>query len=290
MANLEHRSKQRLDHYLMEKYPEVSRGFLQKLCATDQVLVDKEPQKGGYKLSGTEKIVVLFDMDGIGKVPDIDLNVVYEDDDCVVVDKPAGVLSHALSKFHGEPSVASFLRQRLLATKDEAWKAEDLRFGIVHRLDRLTSGLMICAKNQTMMRHLQKQFHDRTVTKVYKAVVEGVPTKPEMILDLPLERNPKAPATFRVGANGKNAITHMKVLQSTALYTLIELRPQTGRTHQLRVHMQYVGHSIIGDFLYGGMEAPRLFLHAEHLDVPFPDGTLKSFSSPIPTEFGALLR
>lgn len=289
MANIEHKSRMRLDHFLMEQYPEVSRGFLQKLCATDQVLVNNEPQKGGYKLHEIDKVRVLFDMQSIGKVPDIELDIVYEDSDCIVVDKPAGVLSHALSKFHGEPSVASFLRQRVLASDNKTWKAEDLRFGIVHRLDRLTSGLMICAKNQGMMRHLQKQFHDRTVTKVYKAVVDGIISEPEMMLDLPLERNPKAPATFRVGVRGKSASTHLKVMKTSSLYSLLELRPQTGRTHQLRVHVSHIMHPIVGDFLYGGSESSRLFLHAEQLHVPFPDGTIKEFHSQLPAEFEALV-
>jgi 23S rRNA pseudouridine1911/1915/1917 synthase len=174
MANIEHRTRERLDVWLMTHYPDFSRAFLQKLCKEDKVLVDGEPQKGGFKLRGKEKIELLHDMKQIiGLVPDIDLPIIYEDENVIVINKPAGVLSHGLSKFLGEPSVASFLRQRLNSKTTKEWKAEDLRFGIVHRLDRVTSGVMICAKNQATMRLLQKQFHDRLVKKVYWAIVEG---------------------------------------------------------------------------------------------------------------------
>ncbi len=286
MANIEHQTRLRLDHYLMETYPEISRGFLQKLCASDQVLVDKLPQKSGYKLKGTEKISVLFDLDNVERVPDIDIPVIYEDENCLIVNKPSGVLSHALSKFHGEASVASFLRQRLLAEKYQTWKASDLRFGIVHRLDRITSGLMICAKNQETMRYLQKSFHDRKVQKTYTAVVIGVLKQNEALVDLPIERNPKAPATFRVGANGKTAQTRYNVLRNSDKYSELELKPITGRTHQLRVHMDYLKHPIVGDFLYNGEKAERLMLHAQILELVLPNNTdVSKFEAPKPAEF-----
>lgn len=286
MTNIEHQTKQRLDHYLMETYPDISRGFLQKLCATEQILVDGTPQKSGYKLNGSEKVEVLFDIKNVEKVPSIDIPVIYEDENCIIVDKPSGVLSHALSKFHGEPSVASFLRQRLLADKSKNWKASDLRFGIVHRLDRVTSGLMICAKNQETMRYLQKEFHDRNVQKTYVAIVQGVPKEPEALLDLPIERNPKAPATFRVGPNGKIAQTKYKVIMNNGNYSKVELKPITGRTHQLRVHMTYLKHPIVGDFLYEGEKADRLMLHARSLELRlYGEEKAVKFESPLPFEF-----
>lgn len=290
MANLEPLARTRLDVWLMQKYPDFSRAFLQKLCTQDKVLVNDVPQKGGYKLRGEESIEVLHDMTQIiGLIPDIDLPIVYEDDDVIVVNKPAGVLSHGLSKFLGEPSVASFLRQRLTADKTGSWKPEDLRFGIVHRLDRVTSGLMICAKNQDAMRHLQKQFHDRKVEKIYWALVVGRLKHEEAMLDLPIERNPKAPSTFRVGPNGKSAQTRYKVLkeieQEGRTLSLVALYPKTGRTHQLRVHMLHIGHPIVGDVLYGGVSADRLYLHAHELDLVLPGGESKRFIAPLPEAF-----
>lgn len=290
MANIEHQSKERLDYWLMRQYPDFSRAFLQKLCSEGKVLVNGAPQKSGYKLHGDEQIIIDHDMkNSLAFVPDVDLPILYEDDNVIVIDKPAGVLSHGLSKFLGEPSVASFLRQRLKIDKKMGWKPEDLRFGIVHRLDRVTSGVMICAKNQETMRVLQKQFHDRTVKKVYRAIVQGHMKMPEALLDLPLERNPKAPATWRVGPNGKAAQTHYKVLAETDAYSVVELLPRSGRTHQLRVHLQHTGHPIVGDMLYKGKKADRLYLHAYQLTVELPKVGVKTFVAPIPFEFKELL-
>lgn len=289
MANLEHIKRERLDVWLMKKYPDYSRAFLQKLCNEDKILVDGTPQKSGYKLKGGEKIKSLHDMKSIiGLVSDIELPILYEDDNVIVINKPAGVLSHGLSKFLGEPSVASFLRQRLITNQKGEWKAEDLRFGIVHRLDRVTSGVMICAKNQETMRFLQKQFHDRKVGKTYLALIDGELKLPEALLDLPIERNPKAPATFRVGPNGKIAQTAYKVLKvhnNTGVVTLVELRPKTGRTHQLRVHLVHLKHPIIGDKLYEGSAADRLYLHAYKLEIAIPNIGKKTFVAEVPQEF-----
>lgn len=295
MANIEHQSKERLDVWLMKKYPDFSRAFLQKLCSDSKILVNASPQKSGYKLNGTEDIEILHDMaNSLAIVPDVDIPIIYEDNNVLVINKPAGVLSHGLSKFLGEPSVASFLKQKLLAdisdnSQSYEWKAEDLRFGIVHRLDRMTSGIMICAKNQTAMRHLQKQFHDRSVQKVYTAIVSGHLKHKEAILDLPLERNPKAPATWRVGANGKQATTHYKVIQETDTRSFVELYPKSGRTHQLRVHLAHTGHSIIGDYLYKGAKSDRMYLHAHKLSLNIPEFGDKTFVASIPLEFTKLM-
>ena len=290
MANIEHQTRTRLDVWLMQKYPDFSRAFLQKLCNEEKVLVNGTPQRGGYKLRGHEEIEVQHDMKQIiGLTPDIELPILFEDSDVIVINKPDGLLSHGLSKFLGEPSVASYLRQRLKLNKTKDWKAEDLRFGIVHRLDRVTSGVMICAKNQDAMRHLQKQFHDRKVEKIYWALISGEPKHPEAILDLPIERNPKMPSIFRVGANGKSAQTRYEVLKSFEhegkIRCLVALYPKTGRTHQLRVHMQHIGHPIVGDLLYGGEKAERLYLHAYELDIKLPSGEKQRFIAPLPDNF-----
>lgn len=302
MANLEITKRERLDTWLMRKYPDFSRAFLQKLCNENKVLVNENPQKSGFKLRGDESIHVNHDMkNSLPDIPDINLNIIYEDDNVVVIDKPAGVLSHGLTKFLSEPSVASFLRQKLnkeassrsdLENKvksNKNWKPEDLRFGIVHRLDRVTSGVMICAKNLETMRMLQKQFHDRKVTKQYVAIIQGTLKEKEAIIDLPLGRNPKAPATWRVDQNGKPAITQYKLIKSSNTYSFVELYPKTGRTHQLRVHMQYLGHPIVGDFLYKGVKADRLYLHAQKLTINIPNVGDKLFEAKIPNEFTKLM-
>lgn len=274
--------KIRLDHYLAQQYPDISRSFLQKLCNTDQVLVNGKPQKSGYKLSPEDKVTVLYDMAGIEKIPDIELPILYQDQNVIVINKPVGVISHSRGKFWNEPSVASFIRQ-ITGQAGE-------RPGIVHRLDRATSGIMICAKNEKSMAFLQKQFADRQVRKAYLAITGGHIDPSEAIIDMPIERNPKMPSRFRVGSNGKVAQTKYKVQDSNELYDQILLEPLTGRTHQLRVHLAHLGHPILGDTLYGGSLADRLFLHAHTLAIKLPDNTTQTFVAPLPAIFKRVMK
>lgn len=274
-------TKTRLDVFIAEKFPAISRSFLQKLCASDQVLVNGIPQKSGYKLRPADKVQVLYDMASIDEIEDIDLPIVFENDDVVVINKPAGVISHARGRYWNEPSVASFVRQLTGITGERA--------GIVHRLDRATSGVMICAKTASAMAYLQKQFADRTTVKTYAAVTAGHLKPEHAVIDMPIERNPKAPSTFRVGPNGKVAQTEYKVLSNSEHYELVELVPKTGRTHQLRVHLKHAGHPIIGDTLYAGQSAERLYLHAHSLELKLPTGEKHKFVSPLPPEFEELL-
>ena len=275
----EHTRRMRLDQFVVQEKPRISRAFAIKLIESGKALVNGEIQKGGYKLRETDTVTIDFDESTLGVVPDIDLPVLYEDDDVVVVNKPAGVISHARGIYWDEPSVASFIRQRNVDLVGE-------RAGIVHRLDRATSGVMICAKNPAAMTFLQKQFADRKVEKTYIAVVEGHIDTDEAFIDMPIERNPKLPSTFRVGPNGKAATTHYKVLEVGENCSLVQLRPKTGRTHQLRVHMQKIGHPIVGDPLYGkGAFGDRLFLCAQSLTIKLPSGEEKTFEIPTPEIF-----
>lgn len=269
--------KQRLDHYLAELYTDVSRAFLQKLCSSDQVLVNGQPEKSGFKLKPTDEVKVLYDMAAIEKIDTIDLPILYQDDDVLVINKPAGVISHARGKYWNEPSVASFIRQLTNQAGDRA--------GIVHRLDRATSGVMICAKTVEAMIFLQKQFADRKVEKTYMAIIVGQLEPAEAIIDMPIERNPKMPSTFRVGPNGKPAQTAYKVLKKGEQHSQVQLQPKTGRTHQLRVHLANQGHPIVGDTLYNGEPADRLMLHAHKLELTLLDGKKRSFKAPLPAEF-----
>ncbi|HEU4985334.1 MAG TPA: RluA family pseudouridine synthase, partial [Nitrososphaera sp.] len=252
---------------------------IQKLCEEGRVTVGGQINKAGYKLRQGDEVAVDYDEAEFGRVDDIDLPVLYEDDDCVVINKPAGVLTHALGKHGSEASVASFLRDKVNGLDGD-------RAGIVHRLDRATSGVIIGAKNQKALSALQKQFSQRKVKKTYIAVVQGHLDPAEAVIDMPIERNPKAPSTFRVGSNGKEARTHYKVLEVGDRYSLLELTPETGRTHQLRVHLAKVGHPIVGDPLYGGAKyGDRLFLHAKSLEITLPTSERKTFAAPLPDEF-----
>jgi RluA family pseudouridine synthase len=188
------------------------------------------------------------------------------------------MLTHSKGLFNPEATVSTWLRSRLTAMSGE-------RAGIVHRLDRATSGVMICAKTPEALGWLQKQFSQRKTRKSYAAVVTGGMPEPEAIIDMPIERNPKKPQTFRVGPGGKSAITAYKVLATNDQLSMLELKPETGRTHQLRVHLAQLGHPILGDALYGGPPADRLYLHAESLELTLPNRERKTFTVPTPPEF-----
>lgn len=271
----------RLDSVVAEAMPLLSRAYVQKLCDSGHVLVNGEITKVGYKLRGGDAISVDYDESVMGVIPQIDLPILYEDDDCVAINKPVGVLTHALGKHGNEASVASFLRQHVTDIEGD-------RAGIVHRLDRPTSGVIIGAKNQAALSWLQKQFSQRKVKKTYIAVVKGHLDPEEAVIDMPIERNPKAPSMFRVGPNGKSASTRYKVLKQNDTFSLVELTPETGRTHQLRVHLAKVGHPIVGDPLYSdGKYTDRLFLHALSLEITLPNRQRKTFAAPLPEEFEA---
>lgn len=272
----------RADVILANMYPIYSRSALAKLFAEDKVKLSGKPIKTGSKiLSSSELNVDISSLEA--PLPSIELPVIYEDDNCIVINKPSGILTHAPGNFTNEPSVASFLRQ-------EVDTLEGNRGGIVHRLDRATSGVLLCAKSPEALSFFQKQFAERKVIKTYVAAIEGHIKPLKAMIDMPIERNPKAPATFRVGANGKTAQTVYEVTESGNKNDLIELTPKTGRTHQLRVHLARQGHPILGDQLYGQKSSySRLYLHAKSLEISMPDGTRHKFNAPVPKDFKEVL-
>lgn len=269
---------QRLDIFVAQILPSLSRAFSQKLIEDNKVVVNKQPEKASYHLRAGDKIAIDYDLKRQTQIPKIELPILYEDDDCVVIDKPAGVLSHSKGAFNPEATVATWLAGR--------WQGpSDSRAGIVHRLDRTTSGLIICAKHPAAQNWLQKQFSERKVQKTYIAIVPGHLEPAEAIIDMPIERHPRHPHLFRVGSNGKSAVTHYKVVESLGDYDVVELRPETGRTHQLRVHLKQLGHPIVGDVLYGGEEADRVYLHAASLELVLPSRSKLRIVSPKPKAF-----
>ncbi|HSX06971.1 MAG TPA: RluA family pseudouridine synthase [Candidatus Saccharimonadia bacterium] len=280
MSNLEISRAQRLDQKVVELIPELSRGFAARLIEDGKVTVNSTIQtKPGYKLRADSKVVVDYNIAELAQIPEIELEVLYEDDDCVVINKPIGVLSHSKGAFNPEGTVATWLRSRLKGLSGE-------RGGIVHRLDRATSGVMICAKTPEALSWLQKQFATRNVKKTYVAVVTGQLNPPEAVIEMPIGRNPKAPATFRVDVQGKYAKTSYSTMTKNDKYSLVELKPETGRTHQLRVHLGHLHHPIVGDVLYNGESADRLYLHAEHLEITILNGhERKVFTAPLPPAF-----
>lgn len=271
----------RVDVLVAEKLG-ASRAFAQKLIDEGKARVNSDTEKHSYHLKVGDKVQIDFDLRKM-QIPKINLPVLYEDDDCVVVDKPVGVLSHNKGEFNPEATVATWLKPRVRGL-------EGNRAGIVHRLDRSTSGVMIAAKTPEALRWLQKQFSQRKVKKTYVAIAEGELDPTEAVIDMPIERNPKRPQTFRASSTGKPAITNYKVLKTSDKYSLVELRPLTGRTHQLRVHLKQLGHPILGDTLYGGTSAERVYLHAESLEITLPNKESKVFESSVPTVFSRKLK
>lgn len=273
----------RLDIYVVEQHPSISRAFAAKLVEQGKVLVNDQPSKPGYKLKNSDNIKIDYTPEEEAKVPKIDLPIIYEDDDCIVINKPVGILTHSKGAFNPEATVSTFVRDRIKVLAGD-------RAGIVHRLDRATSGVIICAKHPVALSFLQKQFSQRKAKKIYKAIITGHLEPAHAIIDMPIERNPKAPATFRVGANGKSALTEYEVMKTSGNYSQLQLKPQTGRTHQLRVHLSHQGHPIVGDVLYGGEPAERLYLHAYSLEITLPNRERKTFTAPLPKDFTEKMR
>jgi len=267
----------RFDAAAAEMLPSLSRMYVHALIEGRRILLNGEQQKGGYKLRVGDVITTDFDESEIEQIADIELPILYEDDDVLIVNKPEGIISHSRSKYWNEPSVASFVRQKC--------GREGERAGIVNRLDRATSGVMVCAKNQEALSFLHKQFSTRKVKKTYIALVHGEMTPPEGVIDLPLERNPIPPFRFQVSSTGKSAQTKYSVIKQQGSYRLLKLEPLTGRSHQLRVHLAAKNHPIVGDELYNGERAERLFLHALSLEIALPSGKRELFEAELPESF-----
>ena len=261
--------KVRLDHLMMDIYKSYNRASLQKFIETGFVTVD-----GALATKPNQKFLpgVKIDL----KIPDIMKNedlvpdTIYEDGNVIVLNKPAGLLSMAKGEYCPEVTLE--------------------KYGLlVHRLDRDTSGVVIMAKNPETQSFLRRQFQDRKTHKTYYAIVEGRPKWDEARIDLPIAREKKRPTTFRVEAGGKPSETYYRVLKSNDRYSLLELRPTTGRTHQLRVHLKYLGHPILGDLVYGNERADRLYLHASKLEITLPGGKRTTFTADLPQEFKNVL-
>ena len=274
----------RLDQYVAQFWPEYSRSTWQKYIKLGYVRVNgivKDSPK--FELGEDDEVTV-----HIAAEPDHSkktLPVVYEDDHVVVINKPAGVLTHAKGEISEEFTVADYVRTLMTEPEDNN------RPGIVHRLDRDTSGIIISAKDSETKGLLQKQFQDRKAHKTYLAVVRGLPKQLIATLDLPIERNPKKPSEHRVGVNGKHAITRYEVLAHNNLYSVVQLKPETGRTHQLRVHMAHIGTPIVGDRIYGSEKSPigRLCLHAQSLEITIPPSKRETFSAEPPADFAKFI-
>lgn len=270
--------KRRLDHELANRYPKLTRSTLQKYIKAGHVKVD------GVVVTKPKQDVL--ETDDIAMVPpeftdfsSHELPIIYIDDNVIVVNKPTGVLTHSKGVLNDEFTVADFFRRYT------TFGLETSRPGVVHRLDRDTSGIIIGARHDEAADMLKKQFADRKAKKEYMAVTEGIPKEMSAVIDLPIGRTPSAPSTFRVDPSGKSAQTTYEVVGTNDTQALVKLWPKTGRTHQLRVHMQYLNAPIAGDRVYGKKKDVRLFLHAHSLEITIPASKRETFTAPVPKEF-----
>lgn len=267
----------RLDIALVEQFGNESRSTYQKRISRGEVFINGVAQTSTKHAVKNNDVITLHETEVILEMPDVE--VIYEDENVLVINKPVGLLTHAKGAMIEETTASDIIKPKT------SYKSDTNRPGIVHRLDRDTSGVLLMVKNDETAALIGKQFTNRTTKKEYAAVVSGTPKQEKAKIDLPISRNPSAPSTFRVGAGGKNAETVYEVVEQGATRALMMLKPRTGRTHQLRVHMAYIGTPIVGDKVYGVESADRMFLHAHKLEVTLPGGKRTVFEAPIPREF-----
>lgn len=274
----------RLDTRVSQELDDKSRSYANKLIKLGNVKVNGTAVlKPSYMVSEND-ILDIADQVVPQESANFDVEVLYEDDDTLVLDKPVGMLTHSKGAFYPEQTIASYIQPKL--SKEFAGTNRD---GIVHRLDRATSGVILCAKTPEAEKWYKVQFADRKVQKTYLAVATGTLKHQKAVIDLPIERNPKKPQFFRVGPHGKPSVTEYETLKESTIknkkVTLLKLTPTTGRTHQLRVHLSELDCPILGDTFYGGEKYDRLMLHASQLDITLHDKEKKTFVASTPKEF-----
>lgn len=265
----------RADVFLAAELPRLPRSQWQKMFRAGLIRRGGKNIKPSTELNSGDELAILQQPDRANPAYQA-IDVVYKDKDVVVINKPAGVLVHTATVIKREPTVQTFIQDYL--------KEDVERGGIVHRLDRTTSGVMICARTEQARQHLQRQFAERAVAKWYVARIAGELADEEILIDIPIQRHPKKPQQFRPGISGKPAQTQVYVLGRKDGVTELLLRPITGRTHQLRVHAAHLGHPIVGDKLYQGPDADRLALHAFRLSLQLPNGQTKTFQAELPND------
>jgi 23S rRNA pseudouridine1911/1915/1917 synthase len=300
----------RLDRYVAERLALLSRSQLKARCQT--VLVNERKVKISYTVKGGDTLSLTWaESDPLDLIPeDLLLTVLYEDENVVVLNKEQGMVVHpGAGNHHGTLANALLFRRSRRGISEMGEEpavpaaAEPWRLGIVHRLDKDTSGVIIAAYNNEALAFLAEQFKSRHTQKVYAAIVQGTPAEQSGTIETYITRDRHDRKRFAVSTNsgsanrGKLAVTHYRVIRSWGAYSLLLLRPQTGRTHQLRVHLRHLGHPILGDPIYGVKDSrfptASLMLHAKSLGIVLPDAMERErhvFSAPLPERFLTVLR
>ncbi len=284
----------RLDVYLTEQYEELSRSYIQKLIKEKLVRVNGKIEKAKYIVNLDDKIKVnLPEKEEISIKPEkISIDIVYEDEDLIVINKPQGMVVHPAPGHYSGTLVNALLHH----CGDNLSNINGMmRPGIVHRIDKDTSGLLVVAKNNKSHEILANQFKEHTNTRKYRAIVVGNIKEEEASVDAPIGRHPVDRLKRAVINNGKHAVTHFKVLNRFKNYTYIEARLETGRTHQIRVHLSYIGNPLLGDPIYGPKSSKfnlkGQILHAKVLGFIHPSkGEYMEFVSELPNYFEKILK
>ena len=279
----------RADKYLSDLLPDLSRSYIQKQIGDGLLLINGKPSKSGYKVKADD-IILLQVPDSVEpdiKPENIPINIVYEDEDVAIVNKPRGMVVHP-SAGHYEGTLVNALMYHLDGRLSGINGV--LRPGIVHRIDRDTSGLLIICKSDFAHGKIAEQLKEHSADRIYHAIVHGSLKENEGTVDAPLGRSPQDRKKMAIVPGGKRAVTHYKVLERFNGYTYIELKLETGRTHQIRVHMTSLGHPLMGDPVYGTQKEPvklnGQMLHAKTIGFISPSkGSYLSFDSELPEDF-----
>ena len=281
----------RIDKYLANELEDVTRSQVQLLINDEKVLVNNKVVKCNYILKTNDEIYVEIPDPVVAdiKPENIPLDIYYEDSDVIVINKPSGMVVHPGNGNYEHTLVNALMYH----CQDLSSINGTIRAGIVHRIDKDTSGLLVACKNDFAHKELSKQFMNKTVSRKYYAICYGVIPHNQGKIDAPIGRNPQNRQQMAVVENGKHAVTHFKVLERFDKYTLCEMVLETGRTHQIRVHMKYIGYPLVGDPLYG----PRnvigdhgQFLHAKTLGFTHPrTNKFIEFTSPLPDYYEEFL-
>ena len=279
--------KGRLDKVIAEKITDLSRTKIKELVNDKNILVNNKAEKVSYKVQSGDVIdVTIPPVKPLSlEAENLHLDIVYEDSDVIVVNKPQGMVVHP-SAGHPDHTLVNGL---LYHTRDLADSPEGFRPGIVHRIDKDTSGLLMIAKNDKARESLEKQLAEKINKREYLAIVHGNFEVKNGVINAPIGRNPVNRKQMAVNPKGKDAVTHFTVLEQFKNYSLVKCVLETGRTHQIRVHMKYIGHPLAGDPLYGPkktLSGHGQFLHAETLGFYQPStNEWLEFSAPLPTIF-----
>jgi 23S rRNA pseudouridine1911/1915/1917 synthase len=277
---------ERLDKALAARFGELSRVQIQDLIRDGMVTVNARPVKASHRLEGGETIWIKIPVPEADQEPQpeaIPLVILYEDEQVGVIDKPAGMVVHPA---FGHTS-GTLVNAVLARWPEIARFSAPERAGIVHRLDKETSGVILIAKSAAALDDLRAQFKEREVEKRYVALVEGMPPTPEGVIDAPIGRDPNQRKRMAVVRDGRPAVTEYRVIETYAYHSLLEVFPKTGRTHQIRVHLAFIGCPVVGDNVYGPrkqrIKMKRHFLHAAAITFALPgDGRRLTVESPLP--------